>query len=103
MPVEDWIEKWTQIQTKEMERIEQQHGSRMDKIEKSVESLNEKMDILSDKVDKKMDSLAESIRERNEKHAIDLAIIKTKLAFYAAAAGIIAGACVAWAVDHFSN
>ena len=76
------------MQTKEMERIEQQHGGRMDKIEKSVESLNEKMDALSDKVDKKMDSLAESIRERNEKHAIDLAIIKTKLAFYAAIAGV---------------
>lgn len=103
MPVEDWIEKWTDMQTKEMGRIERQHGERMDKIEKSVDSLNDKMDALSAKMDTKMDDLAKSIQDRNEKHAIDLAVIKTKLAFYAAAAGVIAGGAIAWLVTFFSK
>ena len=103
MPVEDWIEKWTQMQTKEMERIERQHGDRMDKIERSVDALNEKMDALSINIDSKMDALSVSIRERNEKHAIDLAVIKTKIAIYAASAAALAAGVIAWAVNFFSK
>lgn len=103
MPVEDWIEKWTDMQTKEMERIERQHGERMDKIEKSIESLNDKVDALSDKMDTKMDDLVRSIQIKNEHHAVELAVIKTKLAFYAAAVGILASAISSWFVNLFSK
>lgn len=103
MPVEDWIEKWTEMQTNEMKRIERHHGERMDKIERSVEALNSKMDALTDKIDQKMDALTKTIGEKNEKHAVDLAVIKTNLAVYATIAGLVAGAIIAWLVNFFSK
>lgn len=92
MPVEDWIEKWAEIQTKEIERIERQHGERMDKLEKSIEAVNVKLDNLTDLITK-----------RNERHAIDIAVIKTKMALYAAAAGLLAGGFVSWFIGFFSK
>ena len=90
MPVEDWIERWTDAQTRELERIEKNHGDRMDRIEASIE-----------KLDKKLDGIAEElkqIRDGNRDHSVDLAVIKTKLAIYAAASGLIAGAIISWFV-----
>lgn len=99
MPVEDWIEKWTEMQTKEIERIERQHGERMDKIEKSIDNLDEKIDDLS----KKMDKITEAINAKNNEHAIELAVIKTKIAAYATIASIFSAGVVAWAVNYFSK
>lgn len=88
MPVEDWIERWTDAQTREIDRIERNHGERMDRIEASIEKMDKKMDTIMEEL--------KQIRDGDKNHEIDLAIIKTKLAGYAIAAGMVAGGIVSW-------
>lgn len=91
MAIEDWIEKWTEMHAKEIDRVERQHGERMDKIEKSIEKLEKKIDDLT----KLLQEYADASKSKDEKHAIDIAVLKTKFAFYAGVGTLVGGGIVA--------
>lgn len=125
MPIEDWIEKWTDMQVREManleerhrrstdaltenlKRMEDRHEARMQKIENSIDEMkrsnSEEFGKVYDKLDQVYSKLDELIRTTNEKQndqqkqtTIDLVELKVKIGIIAAAIAIAAGLFASW-------
>lgn len=118
MPVEDWIEKWTDMCVREMttlaenqktmskdlsdnqKRMEDKHETRMKNIEDSIAEIKVSNAAEFKNLNTKLD---EFIRLSNEKsdaqdktHSVSIAEIKTKLAVIAGGVGLVAGAFISW-------
>lgn len=125
MPIEDWIEKWTDMQVREMtnleerhrrttdslaeslKRMEDRHEARMQKIENSIEEMkrsnSEEFGKVYDKLDLVYSKLDELIRTTNDKQndslkqtSLDLVELKVKIGIIAAAIAISAAALASW-------
>lgn len=117
MPVEDWIEKWTEGLVREIKtmsesqhRIEDKHEARMDKIEKSIEDLRREFSEEFAKVYAKQDKtylkLDEFIKNTNDKsdsrdneQMMAINEMKIKLAAICTGIGIAAGAAASIVVS----
>ena len=110
MPIEDWIEKWTEGLVRELKsmsdnqhRIEDKHEARMDKIEKSIDDLRKenaeefakvyaKLDKTYMKLDEFIKNTDKNSGDRDIEHTLAIHEIKIKLAAISAGVGIAAGA-----------
>ena len=110
MPVEDWIEKWTEglvreikTMTESQHRIEDKHEARMDKMEKSIEDLRKenaeefakvyaKLDKTYSKLDEFIKNTEKNSGERDNEQLLAIHEIKIKLAVVCGGIGIAAGA-----------
>jgi len=125
MPVEDWIDRWTEVQMREIatlsesqrdfarqlsesqQRIEDRHESRMTRIEESFTAANksnsdelsklyDKLDAVYDKLDEFIKLSNEKAEERDKQHTINITELKTKFAYVSAGVGVVGGAFITW-------
>jgi hypothetical protein len=117
MPVEDWIEKWTEGLVREIKtmsdnqhRIEDKHEARMDKIEKSIEDMRKenseefakvyaKLDKTYSKLDEFIKNTEKSSGDRDTEQLLAIHEIRIKLAVMCGGVGIAAGAITSIAVS----
>lgn len=125
MPIEDWIEKWTDMQVREMSNLEERHRRatdaltdnmkrmedryevRMQKIENSIEEMKksnaeefgkvyDKLDLVYTKLDELIRTTNEKQNDQHKQNSIDLAELKVKIGIIAAAIAVAAGAFASW-------
>jgi len=114
MPVEDWFDRYVEMQIREMnvmtantkavtdalaanmDKMEERQDKRMDKLEAQMTSLEKKMDDMYTKLDEFITATKEKIDARDTEHAITLAELKTKIGIVGVSAGALLSAFLAW-------